>query len=109
LHQQELGQIAAGIRQYHGAHGLVIFDVTGAAAQMTVERFGNRFLKIGARNLLLCQTFEQNLALVDEAGGTVTGLKGEAFEPTRVVPVSAAVTGCFGFCCRAGGRIGSVA
>src|SRR5262249_19132193 len=51
-----------------------------AAAQMTVERFGNRFLKIGARYRLLCQTFEQNLALVEEAGRTVAALKGEVLD-----------------------------
>src|SRR4051812_43699670 len=72
-----LGQIASRIRHDHGAYGLVIFDVTGAAAQMTVERFGNRFLKIGARDRLLRQTLEQNLALVEEAGRTVAALKGE--------------------------------
>ena len=58
----------------------MIFDVTGAAAQMAVERFGNRFLKIGARYRLLCQTFEQNLALVEEAGRTVAALKGEMLD-----------------------------
>jgi hypothetical protein len=80
LSQAGLGQIPSGISQYHGANGLVIFDVTGAAAQMTVERFGNRFLKIGARYGLLCQTFEQNLALVEEAGRTVAALKGEVLD-----------------------------
>src|SRR6476660_2219260 len=31
-------EIAFWIRQDHGAYGLVVFDVTGAAAQVTVER-----------------------------------------------------------------------
>src|SRR5262245_30524105 len=42
---------------------------------MTVEGLRNGLLKIGPRNLLLCQTLEQNLALVEESGRTVAALE----------------------------------
>jgi hypothetical protein len=51
-------EIAFWIREDHGAYGLVVFDVTGAAAQVTVERLSNGFLKIGPQYRHLCQTFE---------------------------------------------------
>src|SRR5262245_33212849 len=75
-----LRQIAPGIRQDHGADGLVIFDVTRAAAQMTVERLGNRFLEISPRHRLPRQTLEQNLSLVQEARGTVAALEREVLD-----------------------------
>ena len=70
-----LGQIASRIRQDHGAHGLVVFDVTGAAAQVAVERLGDGLIEVGPRDRLLRQTLEQNLPLVQETGGTVAALK----------------------------------
>jgi hypothetical protein len=93
LHQQELEQIAAGIRQYHGAYRLVIFDVTGAATQMTIERFGNRFLKIGARDRPLRQTFEQDLALVEETGRAVAALESEVLDESLLQRGKLAILG----------------
>jgi DNA-binding transcriptional LysR family regulator len=48
----------AGVSQDDVAHGLVIFDVAGAAAQVSVERRGNSLLEIGAGDGLLGQTFQ---------------------------------------------------
>ena len=68
-------EIACRIGQDHVAHGLVIFDVAGAAAQVAVERLGNGLLEIGARHRLLRQTLQQNLALVQEARGAIAALE----------------------------------
>src|SRR5262245_8724980 len=68
-------EIASRIGKNHGPHGFVIFDVTGAATQMTVERLGNGLLKVRPRHRLLRQTLEQNLALVQESGRTVAALE----------------------------------
>ena len=70
-----LDEIACGIGQDHVTHGLVIFDVAGAAAQVAVERLGDGLLEIGARHTLLRQALEQNLALVQEAGGAIAALE----------------------------------
>src|SRR5262245_62473924 len=56
---------------------MVIFDVTGATAQMAVERLGNRLLEICSRHRLLRQTLQQNLPLVQKAGGAISTLKRE--------------------------------
>src|SRR4051812_1702010 len=53
----------------------MIFDVTGAAAKMAVERLGNGLLEIRSRHRLLRQTFQQNLSLVQKAGGAISTLK----------------------------------
>src|SRR5271165_4128445 len=55
-------------------------NTTAATAQMPVECFSNRLLKIGPRHGFLCQTLKQNLALVDEAGRTVAALEGEVLD-----------------------------
>jgi hypothetical protein len=70
-------EIASRIGQDHVAHGLVIPDVAGATAQVTVERLGNRLLEIWSRHRLLRQTLQQNLALVEKAGGAISTLKRE--------------------------------
>src|SRR5262245_50931278 len=75
-----LRQIATGVRQDHGAYRLVIFDVARAAAQMTIQRFGDGLLEIGPRHRLLRQALEQDLALVQEAGGTVAALEREVLD-----------------------------
>src|SRR5262245_12887057 len=68
-------EIASRIGENHGADGLVVFDVAGAAAQMTVKRLSNGLLKVRPRHRLLRQTLEQNLALVQESGRTVAALE----------------------------------
>src|SRR3954469_21851305 len=73
--RQRLRQVASRIRQDHGAHGLVVLDVTGAATQVAVERLGDGLVEVGPRDRLLRQTLEQNLPLVQETGGTVAALK----------------------------------
>ena len=47
---------------------------------MAIERLGDRLLEIGARHRLLREALEQYLALVDEAGGTVTALEREVLD-----------------------------
>src|SRR5262249_39569302 len=65
------------IGENHVAHGLMIFDVAGAAAEVTVERLGDGFLKLGARNAFLFQPLEQDLTFVKKACGAVAALKGK--------------------------------
>jgi len=65
------------IGQNHLAHRLVIFDVTGAAAEMTVERLGNGLFKICAGHAFSRQPLEQYLTLVEKARGAIAALKGE--------------------------------
>src|SRR5450830_637851 len=47
---------------------------------MAVERIDNGFLEIGTRYRLLCQTLKQNLALVEETGGTIAALESEVVD-----------------------------
>jgi hypothetical protein len=49
-HRRALDQVALRVGENYVAHRLAIFDVTGAAAEMAVERLGNGFLKLGARS-----------------------------------------------------------
>src|SRR5262249_57778989 len=56
------------------------FDVTGATAQMPVERLSNGLLEIRSRHRLLRQTFQQNLSLVQKAGGAISTLKREMLD-----------------------------
>ena len=43
-------EIAVRIGEDHVAHRLVIFDVAGAAAEMAVERLGDRLVEVGPRH-----------------------------------------------------------
>src|SRR6476646_5189434 len=61
-------QIAPGIGEDHGAHGLVVFHVPGATAQVPVESLEDGPVEICARDRCSCQAFQEHLALVDEAG-----------------------------------------
>src|SRR5690349_16198591 len=70
-------EIAFGIRQDHIPHGLVVFDVAGAAAEVTVERFGDGAFEIGALHRRLGQALQQNLPLVEEPRGAIAALEGE--------------------------------
>src|ERR1700741_1662963 len=47
---------------------------------MAVERVGDGLLEVCPRHRLLRQTLEQNLALIDEAGGTVAALESEVLD-----------------------------
>src|SRR6516164_6382112 len=51
-------QVTIGIGEDHVAHGLVIFDVPGATAEVAVERLGNRSLKLLARHRRLRQALK---------------------------------------------------
>ena len=55
----------------------MIFDVSGAAAKVSVERFHDRLLEIGAHDRRSRQALEQDLALVEEARGAIAALEGE--------------------------------
>src|SRR5262249_52740544 len=68
-------EIASRISKNHGTHRLVIFDVTGATAQMAIERLGDSLLEIRSRHRLLRQTFEQDLTLVQKTGVAIAALK----------------------------------
>src|SRR6476661_3061542 len=68
-------QIAFGIREDHVTYRLVILDVAGATAEVAIERLGNRSFEIGARHRLLRETLQQDLALVQEAGGAIAALE----------------------------------
>src|SRR6267142_7061511 len=68
-------QVAFGIREDHVMHGLMVLDIAGATAEVAIEGLGNRFFEIGARHRLLRQTLQQDLALVQEAGGAIAALE----------------------------------
>ena len=70
-------EIAHRIGQDHVPHGLVVFDVASAAAEVAVQRLGDGLLEIGARDRRLRQALEQDLALVEKAGRAIAALKGE--------------------------------
>src|SRR6266436_2880953 len=72
-----LQEVAIRIGQDHVPHGLMIFDVAGATADMAVERLSDGFLKLGTCHRLFRQTLKQNLALVQKARGAVAALKGK--------------------------------
>src|ERR1700722_17436119 len=55
----------------------MIFDVAGAAAEVTVQRLGNRLLEIRAGDRRLRQSLEQDLALVEKTCGSIAALEGE--------------------------------
>ena len=73
-------EIAFGVGQDHVAHGLVIFDVAGAAAEVAVERLGDQAFEAVARHRRFRQPLEQDLALVQEAGGAVAALEREVLD-----------------------------
>lgn len=75
-----LAEVALRIRKNHVAHGLVIFDVAGAAAKMTIERIEDRFLDIGARHGRLRQAFQQHLAFVQKSGRAIAALERKVFD-----------------------------
>src|ERR1700712_979369 len=68
-------EIAFGICKDHVAYGLVVLDVAGAATEVTVERIGDSLLEFGAVDRRLGQTFQQDLALVQEAGRAIATLE----------------------------------
>jgi len=70
-------RIAVWIGQNHVAHGLVIFDVAGATAQVSVERLGDGLLEVGPRHWIARQTREQHLAFVQKTRGTLAALEGK--------------------------------
>src|SRR4051812_30379644 len=73
-------EIAFGVRQDHVAHGLMIFDIAGATAEVSVERFGDGLLELDACDRCLRQTLQQHLALVQEAGGAIAALEREVLD-----------------------------
>src|SRR3954454_22733992 len=73
-------QIAFGIREDHVTHGLMILDIAGAAAEVPVEGFSDGFLQLGACHRLLCQALQQDLALIQEAGGAIAALEREVLD-----------------------------
>src|SRR6185295_790640 len=70
-----LDQVALRVGKNDVAHGLVIFDVPGAAAQMAVERLGNGVFEIAARHRLFRQSLQQHLTLVEKSGGAIAALE----------------------------------
>ena len=68
-------EIAFRVSQDHVAHRLVVFDIAGAAAEVTVERIGDGLLEFGAFHRCVGQTFQQDLALVQEAGRAIAALE----------------------------------
>src|SRR5262249_62348634 len=70
-------EITSWIGQNHVAYGLVIFDVAGTAAQVSVERLGNGLLEFGPRHRIALQTLEQHLAFVQKTRSTVAALEGK--------------------------------
>src|SRR5215472_14722103 len=79
---RSLNQIALRVAENHGAYCLVIFDVTGTAAEMAVEGLRDGFFEIGAQRGLFCQTLQQDLSLVQKARGAITALEREVFDET---------------------------
>src|SRR5271156_4037412 len=79
-HASSLSEIAGRVGENYIAHGLVIFDVTGASAKVTVERLGNGRLEIVARDRLFCQTVEQHLPLVQKTGRAIAALERKVFD-----------------------------
>src|SRR5829696_1733131 len=73
-------EIAFGIRQDHIPHGLVVFDVAGAAADMAIERFSDGVFEIGALHGRLGQALQQNLPFIEEARGAVAALEREMLD-----------------------------
>src|SRR3984957_19663935 len=55
----------------------MIFDVAGAAAEVTVKRLGYGLLEIRAGDRRLRQSLEQDLALVEKTRGAIAALEGE--------------------------------
>ena len=53
------------------------FDVAGAAAEVAVQRLGNRLLEIGPADRRLRQALEKDLALVEEARRAIAALESE--------------------------------
>src|ERR1700723_1032509 len=74
------GQVTSGVGEYHGPDRLVVFDVAGAAAKMTVERLADRGVELGACHRRLCQALQQHLALVHKSGRAIAALKREMFD-----------------------------
>src|ERR1700687_476349 len=64
-------QIESGIREDHVTHGLMVLDIAGAAADVPVEGLLDGFLQLSACHRLLCQTLQQDLALIQKAGGAI--------------------------------------
>jgi hypothetical protein len=75
LHSPVRREIAFGIRKDHVSYRLVVLDVAGAAAKVTVERIGDGLLEFGAVDRRFGQTFQQDLALVQEAGRAIATLE----------------------------------
>src|SRR6267142_3886705 len=75
-----LYQIAFGIREDHVTHGLMVLDIAGAAADVPVEGFRDGFLQLGAWHRFLCKTLQQDLALIQEAGGAISTLECEVLD-----------------------------
>src|ERR1700730_5843287 len=73
-------EIAMRIGENYVAHSLVIFDITGAAAKMAVERFSDGPLELGARHRPFRQTLQQHLTLVQESGSAIAALERKMFD-----------------------------
>src|SRR6185436_6324855 len=84
-------EIAFGIGQDHITHGLVVFDVSGTAADVAVERLGDGSLKFGTLHRRPRQTLQQDLALVEEASGAIAALKGEMLDKGLLQPGKLAI------------------
>src|SRR5437763_16929614 len=75
-----LDQVALRIGENDVAHGLVIFDVVGAAAKVAIERPSNGFFEIGARDRLFRQPLQQDLSLIQEPGSAIAALEREVID-----------------------------
>src|ERR1700686_239841 len=73
-------QIESGIREDHVTHGLMVLDIAGAAADVPVEGLLDGFLQLSACHRLLCQTLQQDLALIQKAGGAIPTLECEVLD-----------------------------
>ena len=68
------------VGQNHVTHRLVIPDVTGAAAEVAIERLANGLFKVGARHTFFLQPLEQHLSFVEKARGAIAALESEMLD-----------------------------
>src|SRR3982751_4582037 len=75
-----LDQVSLRVGQDQVAHGFMVPNVPGAAAQMPVQSLGDGLFEGGARHLLSRETLQQNLRLVHEARCAIAALEGKRFD-----------------------------
>src|SRR5258708_7069086 len=73
-------EIALGICEDHVTNRLMIFDVAGAAADVSVERLSNGLFEFSPRHRRFGEALQQHLALVQEAGRAIAALEREVLD-----------------------------